>query len=202
MQFSATSHTPAAARHMVEEARKESAGHAFEEPSQVSALSQTPAMARHAVPADCFESAGHVVLAPVQTSAASQTSAAARHAVPAFPAACWQLLLEPSQRSVLQTLLSTVQAVPIDCLLSAGQVLAPPHVSAASHSPAEARQTVLLASVWQVDEQQSPLLVFPSSHSSPLSTVLFPQTTPLDWQVPSVHVVVGQQLPVLFIPQG
>ena len=51
VHFSAMSHTPAAGRHGVVEARKELAGHEADEPVQVSAASQTPAEGRHGVPA-------------------------------------------------------------------------------------------------------------------------------------------------------
>src|SRR5947199_6835393 len=50
-QFSARSHSPAAARQTTLEGWKPSAGHAVLVPSQVSATSQSPAAARHTVPA-------------------------------------------------------------------------------------------------------------------------------------------------------
>src|SRR5207249_11041743 len=118
VQFSATSHSPAAARHtapafpagcvhvalvplhtsvvqalpssvqVVALAFKTSVGQAVVTPSQVSARSHSPTATRQTVPADLMASAGHVVLVPVQVSAASHRSTAARHTVPAFPAAC------------------------------------------------------------------------------------------------------------------
>ena len=51
VQFSATSHTPAEARHTVALDAKPSLGHAVLEPVHVSATSHTPAEARHTVPA-------------------------------------------------------------------------------------------------------------------------------------------------------
>lgn len=49
----------------------------------------------------------------------------------------------PSQMSREQGLVSAVHAVPADFLASAGQTIAPPQVSATSHSPAAARHSVL-----------------------------------------------------------
>src|SRR5439155_8107937 len=51
VQVSATSHSPAAARHTVVAGWKASAGQAALVPSQLSATSHTPAEARHMVPA-------------------------------------------------------------------------------------------------------------------------------------------------------
>jgi hypothetical protein len=52
-------------------------------------------------------------------------------------------LLLPSHWSLVQTFPSSVHAVPLGFLLSPGQLADEPvQVSAASHSPAEARQTV------------------------------------------------------------
>src|SRR5438094_9481643 len=91
---------------------------------------------------------GHVELTPVHPSSASQPSPAdARQTVPALPAACWQALFVPSHRSVVQTLPSSVHAVPDGVLASAGQLgPVPVHISAGSHSPAEPRQTTKLGS--------------------------------------------------------
>src|SRR5207249_353389 len=89
-------------------------------------------------------SAGQTVLEPVQLSSTSHTPAAARHTVPAFPAGCWQASLVPSHWSSVHRLLSAVHAVPAALLASAGQLGPfPGQFSAGSHSPAEARQTVL-----------------------------------------------------------
>ena len=57
-QFSARSHSPAAARQTVAEDWKPSAGQAVLEPVQTSAASQAPAEARHtapAFPAGCWQ---------------------------------------------------------------------------------------------------------------------------------------------------
>jgi len=51
VQFSATSHTPAEARHTVLEAANASTGHAADVPVQLSATSQIPAADRHTAPA-------------------------------------------------------------------------------------------------------------------------------------------------------
>src|SRR5207244_12028661 len=96
----------------------------------------------HAVPFALKASVGHAVLVPVQVSATSHSPAPARHTVPAFPAGCVQVLVLPSHRSRVQGLVSAVQAVPVGCLASLGQlVLVPVQVSATSHSPAVARHT-------------------------------------------------------------
>src|SRR5207302_9884711 len=127
---SATSHSPAAARHTVLGGWKASAGHAVFVPSQTSATSQSPAAARHgvpALPAACwqvslvpsqvsvvhalpssghavalgfFASVGHAAFVPSQTSATSQSPAAARHGVPALPAASRRRSLAPSLASL------------------------------------------------------------------------------------------------------
>jgi len=142
LQLSATSHCPADARHCVPAPSFASFGQAFAVPSHASTASQTPAAARHCVPADFTASAGHAALEPVQVSATSQVSVAARQTVPALPAGCVQATPVPSQISRVQTLPSSVQAVPADFLVSDGQVaLLPVQVSATSHSSAAARQT-------------------------------------------------------------
>src|SRR5207249_10017102 len=88
--------------------------------------------------------AGHTVLEPVQVSSTSQKPAAARRTAELFPAGCWQSLLLPLHSSRLHGLPSSVHAVPAGVLASAGQLaLVPVQLSPGSHSPAEARQTVL-----------------------------------------------------------
>jgi hypothetical protein len=51
VQLSATSHTPADARHTVPAATNASAGHDTEVPVQLSATSQAPTEVRHTAPA-------------------------------------------------------------------------------------------------------------------------------------------------------
>src|SRR5437667_351689 len=144
VQLSATSQAPFFDRHTVVEDWKASAGQVVLDPVQFSAASHTPADARHTVLDGLKASAGHVALEPVQFSATSHTPAAARHTVPAFPAGCWQSSLLPSHSSRLHGLPSSVHAVPAALLASAGQLgPLPGQFSAGSHSPAEARQTVL-----------------------------------------------------------
>src|SRR5215468_11188210 len=65
------------------------------------------------VPFACFASAGQVVDVPVQVSVTSQGPVAVRQGIPAFPAGCWQVVLTPSQWSVVQGLPSSGQAVPL-----------------------------------------------------------------------------------------
>src|SRR5439155_10608439 len=79
VRTSATSQTPAAARHSVVLGLKASAGQSFEVPSQLSATSQSPAAGRQT--AVRFVSAGQSALLPVQDSARSQTPAAGRPSV-------------------------------------------------------------------------------------------------------------------------
>src|SRR5882724_10737016 len=143
VQFSATSHTPAEARQTVLEDRKVSLGQVALVPVQFSATSHTPAEARQTVLEDRKVSLGQVALVPVQFSATSQTPADARHTAPAFPAGCVHVALVPLHTSMVHTLPSSAQVVPLALKTSVGQaVLAPVQVSAKSHSAAAARQTV------------------------------------------------------------
>src|SRR5206468_4191332 len=106
--------------------------------------------------------AGQVLLDPVQVSAGSQTPVEARQTVPALPAACWQMMLVPLQRSVVQTLPSSVQAVPLTLKTSAGPTeLVPVQVSAASHRCA--------AAPWSHD---SPGSTKPSPHTPALKVAM------------------------------
>jgi len=88
VQFSATSHTPAALRQTLELGRKPSPGQLALFPGHVSAASHTPADDRQVVPV-WKPSAGQMSLAPVQFSAVSQIPAVGRHTVVAgsFPSA-------------------------------------------------------------------------------------------------------------------
>src|SRR5206468_2165530 len=174
VQFSSTSQGPAAARqtapalpagcwqslllpshssrlhglpssvHAVPAAVFVSAGQLALVPVQWSAGSHSPAEARHTVLDDLNASAGQTVVEPVQVSSTSQKPAAARQTAPAFPAGCWQSLLLPSHSSRLHGLPSSVHAVPVGDLASAGQSgPLPGQFSAGSHSPAETRHCVL-----------------------------------------------------------
>src|SRR5947209_937797 len=117
-------------------------------PGHVSWRSHSFAAARQTNVDDWKASLGHVLLLPVHVSATSQPPpAAARHVVPELPGACWQTLLAPLQRSVVQTLPSSVQAVPF--VLNVHVVV--------QHEPA------------------GPLFT-PSSHDSGLSTTPSPQS--------------------------
>src|SRR5439155_1176589 len=89
-------------------------------------------------------SGGQLLLVPVQVSGRSHSPAAARHTVPAFPAGCVHAVPLPSQTSTVQGLPSSVHVVPLALTPSAGQLaLEPVQVSAVSHGPAAARQTVV-----------------------------------------------------------
>src|SRR5437867_6666136 len=131
-----------------------SAGQVALVPVQFSAASHRSTAARQTVLDDRRASAGQVVLVPVQVSATSQGPAAARHTVPVFPAGCVQrgLLTVPLHVSVVQTLPSSVQAVPAALTTLVGQVvLVPVQLSARSHSLTVARHTVpaFPAGCWQ-----------------------------------------------------
>src|SRR5947199_307926 len=83
-----------------------------------------------------------MLVAPGQVSATSHSFAAARHTVPAFPAGCVHVALVPLHTSVVHGSPSSVQAVPLGCKASVGQVvLVPVQLSATSHSPATARHS-------------------------------------------------------------
>src|SRR5207245_1660652 len=139
-QTSATSQSPAAARHSVP-ALPAGCWHVSLVPSQVSVVHGLPSSV-HAVPLGCFASVGHAASAPAHTSASSQSPAARRHPVPALPAACWQVSLVPSQVSVVHGLPSSVHAVPLGRFASVGHAaFAPSQTSATSQLPAAGRHT-------------------------------------------------------------
>src|SRR5439155_510134 len=114
-------------------------------PPQVSAMSHSPADGRQANTFGSTTSGGQVLLTPVHTSSGSHASPEpVRQTVPALPAGCWQASLVPLQVSVVQTLPSSVQAVPDGCFASTGQVaLVPVQKSSASHSPTATRHSTL-----------------------------------------------------------
>src|SRR5207249_35116 len=114
-------------------------------PGQKSSRSHSPTDARQSVSEDWNASFGHVELLPVHVSATSQTPAVARQAVPALPGLWAQRGLPPVplQTSVVQTLPSSVQAVPDAFTVSFGHVeLEPVQSSALSHSLEAARHVV------------------------------------------------------------
>src|SRR5205809_738721 len=139
-QVSATSHSFVAARHTVP-AFPAGCVHAALVPLHTSVVQGSPSSVQ-AVPLGWKASVGQLVLVPVQLSATSHSPATAWHSAPAFPAGCVQELVLPSHWSRVQGLVSGVQAVPLGCLASVGQVvLVPVQLSATSHSPAAARHT-------------------------------------------------------------
>ena len=123
-----------------------SAGQFGPVPGQVSARSHSPAAARQVKVDDWKASLGHVLLLPVHVSATSQPpDVAARQTVPALPGLWTQrgLPTVPLQRSVVQTLPSSVQPVPDAFTVSFGHVeLEPVQSSALSHSLDAARHVV------------------------------------------------------------
>jgi len=143
VQFSAKSHSSAAARHWAP-ALPAGCWHELLVPLHWSSV-QGLVSAVQAVPDGFLVSDGHVVLVPVQVSTASHSPAAARQVAPALPAGCVQVALVPLHMSTVQGLLSAklVQAVLLGAKASVGQaVLAPVQVSATSHSFTAARHTV------------------------------------------------------------
>src|SRR5438552_1551484 len=144
VQVSARSHSLTAARHTVPAWPAGCVQRGLPTvPLQVSVVQGLPSSVQ-ADPADLTVLAGQVVLDPVQVSARSHSLTAARHTVPALPAGCVQRGLRalPLQVSVVQTLPSSVHAVPAALTASAGQVvLVPVQVSARSHSLTAARHT-------------------------------------------------------------
>src|SRR5205823_4930915 len=131
--------------HAVPDAFTVSPGQVALLPGDVSWRSHSLAAARQTNVESWNASLGHVLLLPVHVSATSQPpDAAARHVVPALPGLWTQsgLPTVPLQRSVVQTLPSSLHAVPDALTVSPGQVaLLPGHVSWMSHSFAAARQT-------------------------------------------------------------
>src|SRR5439155_205510 len=130
-----------------------SAGQVALLPGHVSWISHSFAAARQTKVDDWNTSLGHVLLLPVQVSATSQPpDAAARHVVPALPGLWTQsgLPTVPLQRSVVQTLPSSVHGVPDAFTVSFGQVeLEPVQSSALSHSLEAARHVVpVLPGLW------------------------------------------------------
>src|SRR5437773_2076114 len=137
VQVSAMSHPPeTAARHTVP-AFPAGCVQATEPtvPLHTSVVQALPSSV-HAVPAALTASAGQVVLGAVQASARSHSLTVARHAVPAWPAGCVQrgLLVLPLQVSVVQTLPSSVQAVPAALTVVGQVVFVPVQVWSRSHS--------------------------------------------------------------------
>src|SRR5438132_13314971 len=84
-----------------------------------------------------------MMIAPGQVCATSHSFAAARQTAPALPGGCWQVMLAPSQVSVVQGSPSSGQAAPA---LPAGCVhvaLVPLHTSAVQGLPSSVQGVVL-----------------------------------------------------------
>jgi hypothetical protein len=146
-QFSATSHGPAEARHVVDDDFTASAGQFTPLPVQNSVSSQTsPAEpARHTVLPGAKASAGQLSETPSQNSATSHGPATARHPSPAARLTSGPQVAEaPEQTSAKsQTPAAARQVVDDPWNAFAGQVvLAPVQFSWMSQNPAEARHTV------------------------------------------------------------
>src|SRR6185503_7257796 len=161
-QCSATSHSPAVARHTVVLGWKPSAGQPGALPVHVSATSHGPALVRHSAPAarNVQVFVQHEVGVPF-AGPASHCSWFAGCTMPlphaqAGSGECPHSTLDPSHRSSVQGLPSSVQPLPTGCMTSAGHAESSPvQCSVTSHSPAAVRQTVVLganASSGQVPE--------------------------------------------------
>jgi len=149
VQLSATSHSPAEARHTVPPGVTTSTGQLLFVPSQLSGAShESPDPARHTNVLGWTPSGGQVVLIPVQVSATSHAPLATRQTAPELPTACWQVTLLPLQVSVVHGLPSSAQTAPL----------------------------VLRTQVAEQHEPAVPLEA-PSSHCSGASIRPFPQVT-------------------------
>src|SRR5205823_2572276 len=154
VQVSARSHSLTAARHTVPAWPAGCVQRGLPTvPLQVSVVQGLPSSVQ-ADPAPLTTLVGQVVLLPVQVSARSHSLTAARHTVPPFPAGCVQagLLVLPLHVSVVQTLPSSVQAVPADLTVVGQVVLVPVQVWSRSHSLSAMWHGVpaLPAGCWQV----------------------------------------------------
>src|SRR5438552_10679931 len=154
VQVSARSHSLTAARHTVPAWPAGCVQRGLPTvPLQVSVVQGLPSSVQ-ADPADLTALAGQVVLDPVQVSARSHSLTVARHTVPAWPAGCVQrgLLVLPLQVSVVQTLPSSVQAVPAALTVVGQVVFVPVQVWSRSHSLSAVWHGVpaLPAGCWQV----------------------------------------------------
>src|SRR5438876_1113079 len=172
-------------------------------------MSHSPAAGRQMTPIGRNTAEGHVELTPVHTSSGSHTSPEpVRQTGPALPAACWQALFVPSQRSVVQTLPSSVHAVPDVVFACAGQLgPVPGHISAGSHSPAEARESTKLGSNMSFGQVLLvPVQVSSTSHGPADARQIVPALPAGCWQTSLVplHVSVVQTLPssVQAVPDG
>ena len=153
VHISATSHCPADARHVTVLALKTST-HVLAAPEQWSAASSSQAPPSDApvqlVAADAKLSAGQAPLAPVHISATSHWPADARHVTVLALKVSTHVLAAPEQWSVASLSHAPpwelpVQLVDADAKVFAGQApLAPVHISATSHWPADARHVTVL----------------------------------------------------------
>jgi len=143
VQFSATSHWPAAVRQTVDDGLNEFAGHVDDEPVHVAATSQTSAAARHcvpALPAACW----HATAVPLHVSVVHGLPSSVQAVPFASLASAGQFAEFPGQFSdwshtsaaARHTVLEAAKPLP-------GQVVEEPlQISATSQAPFAARQTV------------------------------------------------------------
>src|SRR5207247_1510886 len=84
-----------------------------------------------------------MTVAAGQVSARSHSPVAARHTAPALPGACWQLVLVPSQVSVVHGSPSSAQAAPTLPAGCAHVALVPAHMSVVQALPSSVHAVVL-----------------------------------------------------------
>src|SRR5438094_8577367 len=97
VQVSATSHSPAPARHTAP-AFPAGCVQVLVLPSHWSSVQGLRSAVQEGT-AGCLASVGHVALVPVQVSATSHSAAAARHTAPALPAGCVHVAPAPAHAS-------------------------------------------------------------------------------------------------------
>src|SRR5207249_46935 len=118
---------------------------------------------------------------------------------PEFPAGCWHALLLPSHVSVVHGLPSSVHAVPLAFLASAGQAaLLPVQLSATSHSRAAPRHTVLAEAKPSAGHVElAPVHGSATSQAPAAARHVVPALPAACWQVPldPVHRSVVQTFP-------
>ncbi len=156
VHFSATSHTPAEARHVVVDGRNTSLGQAADAPLHDSAVSQTSAAGRH-TPPFANASVGHAAAEPVHDSATSQGPATGRHTfVDGAKLSAGHAAELPLQTSAMsQGPAAARHVLPGGASRSGGHAAdVPLHDSATSQPPFDGRQTppLVKTSVGHVDD--------------------------------------------------
>src|SRR5882724_11787586 len=108
-----------------------------------------------------------MMIAPGQVSATAHAFAATRHTVPALPGACWQLVLVPSQVSVVQGSPSSghaAPALPAGCV-QAGELVLPLHTSVVQALPSSVQAVPADLTAFAGQLVLDPVQVSATSHS-------------------------------------